>query len=175
VSGAAPSGWQGPLRAAVAVFVVGFLVVWLVKPIGNPCPDLGRQPPGSSASSSPSLSPPGSRTCTYTAVGGVQAKVGHVPWLDWIILLLLAAVAGGAVRVASPGGRGARERAPARSPRPERQPRAKRAPRAQPAEPPPRPAPPPAGREPSRPTSSERDAADRERARRERAAHDRRR
>jgi hypothetical protein len=168
VRGAAPSGWRGPLRAAVAVFVAGFLVVWLVKPIGNPCPDVGRLPQGSSASSSPSLSPPGSRTCTYTAVGGIEATAGYVPWLDWVVLLLLAALVAGAVRVASPAARGARERPAGRPPRAERRPRAERAPRAE------RPAPPPADREPPRPPSSERDAADRERARRERAARDRR-
>ena len=151
-----PSGWQGPVRAAVAVLVVGFLVVWLVKPIGNPCPDLASLPSGSTASSSPSFSPPGARTCTYTVAGGTEARVKHVPWLDWIVLVLLALAAGGAVRFLSPAGRQAREGR--LSPR-EREPRADREPRAS------------AGREPSGPT--ERDAADRERARQERAARDR--
>ena len=179
-----PSGWQGPVRAAVAVLVVGFLVVWLVKPIGNPCPDLASLPSGSTASSSPSFSPPGARTCTYTVAGGTEARVKHVPWLDWIVLLLLAAAAGGAVRFLSPAGRQARE---GRLPPREREPRATRQPKPSEPEPEPERAPraarqpkPPkperaprasAGQEP--PRTTERDAADRERARQERAARDR--
>jgi hypothetical protein len=154
-----PARWQGPVRIAVAVFVAGFLVVWLIKPIGNPCPDLDRLPQGSSASSSPSFSPPGSRTCTYTAAGGIKAESKYMPWLDWIVLLLLAAVAGAAVSVLSPVSGGAR------APRAPREPRVGREPRAPRADPSPPPPPPSERASPS----GERDAAERERARRERA------
>jgi len=168
----APSGRQGPLRAAVAVLVVGFLVVWLVKPIGNPCPDLASLPSGSSASSSPSFSPPGSRTCTYTVPGGTQATAKHVPWLDWIVLALLAAAVAAAVRAASPEGRRARAgrsaAAPGRrragSPGGQAPPASRSQP--EPVEPAERRRRPPASRDPDAP----RDAAERERARRERAA-----
>ena len=132
VRGRGPAGWQGPLRAAVAVFVVGFLFVWLVKPLGNPCPDLTSLPQGSTASSSPSLAPPGSRTCTYTATAGIKATAKYVPWLDWIVLLLVAAAVAGVVRMLSPAGRSAgRQRAarPEREPRVERLPRGEREPR----------------------------------------------
>jgi len=179
--------WQGPLRAAAAVFIAGFLVVWLVKPIGDPCPELDRLPQGSTASSSPSFAPPGARTCTYTAAGGTQARATRVPWLDWIVLVLLAALVAGAVRAASPAGRGPQQE---RAPRPPRVPRPRRAPR---------PArakgvrgvssahdekphtPPGAVDRPARGRGAaarakpapERDAAERERARRERAERDR--
>jgi hypothetical protein len=152
------------LRAGVAVFLVGFLAVWLVKPIGNPCPDLGSLPQGSSASSSPSLAPPGSRTCTYTAAAGIKATKRYMPWLDWLVLLALAAAAAGAVRMLSPAGkrarakragRGARPARPEREPRAEPQPRAERQPRST------------RGPSPSPPT--ERDAAGRERPRRPRS------
>jgi hypothetical protein len=160
------------LRAAVAVFVVGFLVVWLVKPIGNPCPDLGSLPQGSSASSSPSFAPPGSRTCTYTAAAGVKATAKYMPWLDWIVLLLLAAAAAGVVRALSPAGRRAGEERAARPARAQRPPRTERAPR---VERPPRVARVPKPRaSPGREPSPERDAAERERARQERAARERR-
>jgi len=166
-----PAAWQGPLRAAIAVFVVGFFVVWLVKPIGNPCPDLGSLPQGSSASSSPSLSPPGSRTCTYTASAGIEATSKYMPWLDWIVLLLVAAAVAGVVRAISPAGRGAREPRAERAPRGEPEPRGEREPR---AERPPRPSRQPRASstpEPSPdPGAAERDAAARERARQERAA-----
>jgi hypothetical protein len=174
VSRTGPTGWQGPLRAAVAVFVVGFLFVWLVKPLGNPCPDLASLPQGSTASSSPSFSPPGSRTCTYAATAGIKATAKYVPWLDWIVLLLVAAAVGGAVRVLSPAGRSAKgERAarPQRPPRTEREPRAERQPHGAPAGDPPRA---PEGDPPRAPApAGERDAAERERARQERAARDR--
>ena len=146
--------WQGPLRAAVAVFVLGFLVVWLIKPIGNPCPDLERLPQGSSAASSPSFAPPGTRTCTYTAAGGTKATSKYVPWLDWIVLLLLAAVAGGAVAALSPAAGAPRE------PKEPKQPRAPKAPRA-------------ARSQADEAPSGERDPAERERARQERAARNR--
>jgi hypothetical protein len=181
--GREPSGWQGPLRAGVALFLVGFLAIWLVKPIGNPCPDLGSLPQGSTASSSPSFSPPGSRTCTYTAAAGIKATKKYMPWLDWIVLLLLAAAAAGAVRVLSPAGKRAREERAGR-PAGERGPRAEPTPRAEPApraERPPRAAPPPRAERPPNPArqprassprepSPDRDSAERERARREREA-----
>ncbi len=181
VRGRGPAGWQGPLRAAVAVFLVGFLFVWLVKPLGNPCPDLASLPQGSTASSSPSLAPPGSRTCTYTATAGIKATAKYVPWLDWIVLLLVAAAVAGVVRMLSPAGRtrgpGARRepRAPAagRAPlaRPE-PPRGQSASRVAAPSGPPRAAPPERA-DPSRAPAGERDAAERERARQERAARDR--
>jgi len=150
-----PTGWQGPLRAGVAVLLAGLLVVWLVKPIGDACPDLGRLPLGTTASSSPSFAPPLTRTCTYTTSGGIQAHARYVPWLDWLLLVLLATLVVGAVRLVSPAGG---ERGPAREPRAPREPRAEKPPRA--------------AREP--PASAERDDAERERARRERAGRSRR-
>jgi hypothetical protein len=106
------------VRLAIALLVVGLLVVWLVKPIGNPCPDLGRLPRGSTASSTPSFAPPLTRTCTYTAAGGVQAHARYVPWLDWIVLVLLAGLVGGVAGVVSPGARQTRGRAQERDPHP---------------------------------------------------------
>jgi hypothetical protein len=94
---------------AVAILVVGVLAVWLVKPIGDPCPDIDRLPQGSSARSSPSFSPPLTRTCTYTAAIGIEARARYVPWLDWVVIVLLAALAGGLASVVSPAGRRARE------------------------------------------------------------------
>jgi len=184
-----PAGARGPLRLAAAVLLVGVLAVWLVKPIGNPCPDLARLPLGATAKSSPSFSPPLTRTCTYTAAAGVQVRASYVPWLDWIVLVLLAAVVGGGARMLAPGEgapRAARaerapkpERAPREewrpkpepTPKPERAPRAERAPQPERAPKPERAprAKPPAGRE-----AGERDDADRERARRERAERARR-
>jgi hypothetical protein len=129
-----------PLRAATVVLVVGFLVVWLIRPIGNPCPDRGVLPQGSSTSSSPSLAPPGTRTCTYMTPDGTKATVHYVPWLDWFVLALLA----GLVAVVVQRAAGVAPR-PARAPWPA--PRADR----------------------SRKAPSARDAGDRERARRQRA------
>jgi hypothetical protein len=179
------------VRLAIALLVVGLLAVWLVQPIGNPCPDLGRLPRGSTASSTPSFSPPLTRTCTYTAAGGVQAHARYVPWLDWIVLVLLAGLAGGVAGVVSPSARQPRGRAqerdahpaPAKAPREPPVAKAPREPRpANPRhEPPtakaphePRPAKAPRaarGRPPGdgERDAGERDAAARERARRERA------
>ncbi len=92
------------LRIAATVVVLGALAVWLVAPVGNPCPDLGRLPSGSTSSSSPSLEPPLTRTCTYRTPDGTEAHARYVPWLDWIVLVLLAAVAVTVARfVGSPG------------------------------------------------------------------------
>jgi hypothetical protein len=134
------------LRIAATVLVLGALVVWLVAPIGNPCPDLGRLPSGSTSASSPSFSPPLTRQCTYTTADGTKARARYVPWLDWIVLLLVAAVAATATRFVGVSG--------ARTERVERAPRAPREPRA-----------------PKQP--HERDEAERERARAERARRDR--
>jgi len=140
------------------VFLLGFLVVWLIKPIGNPCPDLGRLPQGSSASSSPSFGPPGTRTCTYTAAGGTEATSKYVPWLDWILLSLLAGIVAAGISLASPAMRTQRPEPAEREPR-------------EPREPPHEPREPRAERTP--PATGERDAAERERARRERAERQR--
>jgi hypothetical protein len=105
------------LRIAATVLVLGALVVWLAAPIGNPCPDLGRLPSGSTSSSSPSFSPPLTRRCTYTTPDGTKARARYVPWLDWIVLLLVAAAVGTVARFVS-------------APRVERAERAARPPRA---------------------------------------------
>ena len=128
-----PAGVRGPLRLAAAVLLAGVLAVWLVKPIGNPCPDLARLPQGATAKSAPSFSPPLTRTCTYTATAGVQVRSSYVPWLDWIVIVLLAAAVGGGARMLAPGARAPRpERAPRaeRPPKPERARRAERPPKA---------------------------------------------
>jgi hypothetical protein len=143
-----------PLRVAAFVFVLGFLVVWLIRPIGNPCPDRGALPQGSSKSSSPSFLPPGTRICTYTTPEGTKATFHYVPWLDWLVLAVLAGLAAVAVHLAS------RDAA--------RPPRAAREPRAQSRRPPREQRGPRAERDRSRKGPSERDAADRERARQER-------
>jgi len=181
-SAASPAGVQGPLRLAVAIVVVGVLAVWLVKPIGDPCPDLDRLPQGSRAKSSPSFSPPLTRTCTYTAAIGIEARARYVPWMDWIVIVLIAGVAGAAAHFVSPATRSRAPRAPnlPREPRRQREPRAApiaREPRAAPEPGEPRAA--PVAPEPrERPSSDghggERDAAERERARRERAERARR-
>lgn len=125
---------QGAVRAAVAVFLLGVLGVWLIKPIGNACPDLGRLPAGSQSSSSPSFAPPLTRTCTYTTVDGTQARKRYVPVVDWLILAVVAGVVGAGVGLAGPGTPAA-ERAPGpkRTQRPERAPRRERAQRPEPA------------------------------------------
>ena len=139
----------GAIRVAVAVFLVGVLAVWLVRPIGNACPEVDRLPPGSSGSSAPSFAPPFTRTCTYRTPEGTEARKRYVPVVDWIALAVLAGLAGGAVALLGPQGRTReprvrRERRPARSGPPA-----------------------PAGDDGGR---RERDMEERERARRERAA-----
>jgi len=142
------------LRIAATVFVLGAVAMWLVVPVGNPCPDLGKLPPGSTSSSSPSFSPPLTRTCTYRTPDGTQARARYTPWVWWLALALLAGLAGAAVHYAAPG-----------APRPAAGPRREAA-----SEPPPRSdAPPP------RPASDARSEQERERARRERAERARRR
>lgn len=138
---------QGALRAALAVFLLGVLGVWLIKPIGDPCPDVGRLPAGSQGSSSPSFAPPLTRTCTYTTADGTQARQRYVPVVDWLILAVVAGVVGAGVGLAGPG-TPAGERAPT-------PPRAGRAPRV--------------AAQPAPPESAEDRAAARERERQERA------
>lgn len=153
----ASTRWQGLLRIALAIFLAGILVVWLIKPIGNACPDLAGLPAGSKATSAPSFSPPLTRTCTYLAAGGTRATARYVPWLDWLVLALVAGAVAGVAGVISPAARKPRATRRASS-SPQRPSRAGR----------------PAGSEPRTPTSSgERDAAERERARRERAERNR--
>ena len=168
------------VRVGLAVFVVGVLGVWLVKPIGDACPDVGLLPAGSQSSSSPSFAPPLTRTCTYTTADGTEAHKRYVPIVDWLILAVVAGVAGAGVGLLGPGSarperapkpeRAPRpERAPKpesapkpeRAPRPERAPKPERAPRPERA-PKPEPAPAP-------PETAEERAAQREREREERA------
>lgn len=87
----------GAARAALFILVLGVLVVWLARPIGDACPDLGRLPPGSSASSKPSLTPPLTRMCTYTTPDGTNARKRYVPLLDWLVLGVVAGIAGIAI------------------------------------------------------------------------------
>jgi hypothetical protein len=95
-------------RVALAVFVIGALGVWLIRPIGNACPDLGKLPAGSRSSSAPSFVPPLTRTCTYTTAGGIEAHQRYLPIVDWIVLAVVAGVAGLGVSLlggsGSPGG-----------------------------------------------------------------------
>lgn len=137
-------------RAALAVFVLGVLAVWLVKPIGDACPDLGRLPAGSTGTSAPSFAPPLTRTCTYTTADATQATKRYVPFVDWLVLAVVAGVVGTGVGLAGPGTpRPERARVPkrpgrapplARAPRPARVKRASRVAAAPPAEPVPPPA-----------------------------------
>src|SRR4051794_29144671 len=115
--------------------------MWLVAPVGNPCPDLGKLPPGSTSASKASFSPPLTRTCTYRTPDGTQAQARYTPWVWWLALALIAGLAAAAVHYAS-GGAPRPERAPrpAPAPRPEPAPRPAPAPRPEPA---PRPAPAP--------------------------------
>lgn len=93
----------GSIRAAGLVLLLGVLVVWLVRPIGDPCGDLGKLPPGSSASSKPSFTPPLTRSCTYTTPEGTKARKRYVPAVDWLLLVVVAGLVGGAVALLGPG------------------------------------------------------------------------
>ena len=125
------------VRAGLAVFALGVLGVWLVKPVGDACPDIGRLPAGSQSSSSPSFAPPLTRTCTYTTADGTKARQRYVPVVDWLIVAVVAGVVGAGVGLAgpdSPRPERTAKRRPAprlqRAPREPRPGRAKRAPRA---------------------------------------------
>jgi hypothetical protein len=102
---------QVAVRAALAVFLLGVLGVWLVKPIGDACPDLAKLPAGSSGTSAPSFAPPLARTCTYTTADGTKARKRYVPVVDWLIVAVVAGVTGTGVGLAGPGTPGP-ERAP---------------------------------------------------------------
>jgi hypothetical protein len=103
---------RGALRAAAAVFLLGMLVVWLIRPIGNPCPDVDKLPSGSTSASSPSFAPPLTRTCTYTTPDATKARRRYVPVVDLLVLALIAGLVGGAIELLGPA-----RRAP-QSPRP---------------------------------------------------------
>ena len=124
------------VRAGLAVLLIGVLGVWLVKPIGDPCPDVGRLPAGSQGSSAPSFAPPLTRTCTYTTADGTKAHKRYVPIVDWLIVAVVAGVAGAGVGLAGPGTPAPRARAARRARRTSAAPRAAR--RAHPARGPPR-------------------------------------
>jgi hypothetical protein len=101
---------RGALRAAVAVFLLGLLVVWLIAPIGNPCPDVDKLPGGSRGSSAPSFAPPLTRTCTYTTPDGTQARKRYVPIVDGLLLAFVGGLVGGAIGLAGPDARARRAR-----------------------------------------------------------------
>ncbi len=146
------------VRAGLVVFLLGVLGVWLIKPIGDACPDLGRLPAGSQGASSPSFAPPLTRTCTYTTADGTEAHKRYVPIVDWLIVAVVAGVAGVGVGLLRPGTpRPERAPKPEREPRPERAPKPEREPRLRSTPPPPP------------PETAEERAAQRERERLERA------
>ena len=151
------------VRAALVVFLLGAIGVWLVKPIGDACSDLAKLPAGSTGSSSPSFAPPLTRTCTYTTADVTKTTKRYVPVVDWLVVAVVAGVAGAGVGLLGPGtSRPQREPQPAR---PERAPRAQKSVRArEDVVPPPEPEPPPVPRQ----TAEDR-AAEREREREERA------
>lgn len=109
----------GALRAAAAILLVGVLVVWLIRPIGNACPDLGKLPAGSTASSAPSFTPPPTRMCTYSTADGTKAHKRYVPVVDVLLLAVLAGAVGGAIGLLGPGRRRARATPRAGPPRQE--------------------------------------------------------
>ena len=83
---------------ALAVFVVGVLVTWLV---GTPFSDdacldsLASLTEGSSSTSKPALWPPGTISCEYVTPAGAVSQSTVVPWFDWLFFAFLAAGAGG--------------------------------------------------------------------------------
>lgn len=117
------------IRAGVAIFLVGLLFVWLVRPIGNACPDVDKLPSGSEGSSAPSFAPPLTRNCTYTTPDGTQARRRYVPLLDLVALLFAAGAVGAAIALAGPArreGRGQRAPVPAERERARREREARR-------------------------------------------------
>jgi hypothetical protein len=110
----------GALRAAGAIFLIGLLVVWLIRPIGDPCPDVDKLPTGSTGSSAPSFAPPLTRTCTYSTPDGTKAHKRYVPVADVLLLAVLAGAVGGAIGLLGQGRRRARATGRAGPPRPER-------------------------------------------------------
>lgn len=96
---------RGAIRAGVAILLIGLLFVWLIRPVGNPCPDVGKLPAGSTGSSALSLAPPLTRTCTYSTPDGTQARRRYVPVIDVVALLLVACLVGGAIGLVGPGRR----------------------------------------------------------------------
>ncbi|HEX4364263.1 MAG TPA: hypothetical protein VHZ75_06890 [Solirubrobacteraceae bacterium] len=102
----------GAIRAGVAVFLLGVVVVWLIAPIRNACPDVGLLPPGSTSSSAPSFSPPLTRMCTYTTPDGTKARKRYVPIVDWLILAVIAGVVGAGIGLLGPAARSDYERDP---------------------------------------------------------------
>jgi hypothetical protein len=157
----------GGIRAGLAIFLIGLLLVWLIRPIGNPCPDVDKLPDGSTGSSAPSLAPPLTRICTYSTPDGTRARKRYLPLIDLVALLFVAAVGGAIGRAA----RGRRESGPPRVHRPQGTQRSGGAPA-----PPPEAAAEQARRErdvarPERDAAQpERDADERDRARQERQA-----
>lgn len=109
----------GALRSAGAIFLLGVLVVWLIRPIGNACADVDKLPAGSTGSSAPSLAPPLTRTCTYSTPDGTKARKRYVPVVDVLLLAVLAGAVGGAIGLLGPGRRRARPPRLAGPPRPE--------------------------------------------------------
>jgi hypothetical protein len=99
----------GAFRAAGAIFLLGVLVVWLIRPIGNACPDVDKLPAGSTGSSAPSLTPPLTRTCTYSTPDGTKARQRYVPVVDVLVLAVIAGVVGGAIGLFGAGRRGKRQ------------------------------------------------------------------
>ncbi len=88
------------LPVAVAVAVLGFTAIWLgVTPLPGgsvaaaPCAwrDAAE---GSSLRFEPSWRPPGATRCVVTAPDGAMTTGVHVPWAEWVALLLGAAAAG---------------------------------------------------------------------------------